>query len=294
MENKTPGLTKLIVIFEPLLLVVSLIAFYFFRGRMVLPGSLSWLWIALIIFFSASFLFFLVVFVIALLKKSLRATYWNPVFFISCIVFIVIALLMFMIPTLWPTLIIFYSVSFLFFLVVFVFTLLNKSLRATYGNPVFFISCIVFIVIAFLMITVPIVMEIVNDEEEGGPGTPYIIICDNEYLGRIKKIEDNKVYFMVDKEEKKGSHFIFEDVEDYQVIFDIDTHDSLIVESVYFWNACAWEFFYSAGELEFLVGKYLKLNKFMVDENSPTGKRYKVLRFQPMSFFKLLILPLFF
>jgi len=98
MENKTPLLTKLIVIFEPLLLVGSLIAFYFLRGKMALPGIL-WLWFALIIFSSASFLFFLIVFVIALIKKSLRVTYWTPVLFVSCIAFLVLALLMFTGPS---------------------------------------------------------------------------------------------------------------------------------------------------------------------------------------------------
>lgn len=97
MENKTPGLTKLIVIFEPLLLVGSLITFYFLRGKMALPGIL-WLWFALIIFSSASFLFFLIVFVIALSKKSLRATYWTPFLIVPCITFLVLTILMFVIP----------------------------------------------------------------------------------------------------------------------------------------------------------------------------------------------------
>ena len=98
MENKTPGLTKLIVIFEPLLLAASLIAFYFLRGKMALPGIL-WLWAALIIFSAASFLFFLVVFIIALSKKSLRATYWAPFLIVPCITFLVLALLMFVGPS---------------------------------------------------------------------------------------------------------------------------------------------------------------------------------------------------
>lgn len=97
MENKTPGLTKLIVIFEPLILVGSLITFYFLRGRMALPGIL-WLWFALIIFSSASFLFFLIVFIIALSKRSLRATYWAPFLIVPCITFLVLTILMFVIP----------------------------------------------------------------------------------------------------------------------------------------------------------------------------------------------------
>ena len=98
MENKTPGLTKLIIIFESLLLGATLVTFYFLKGPLKLPENLFWIWMALMVFSAASFLFFLAVFIIALVKKSLRTTHWTPFFFVSCIAFIVITLLMFTVP----------------------------------------------------------------------------------------------------------------------------------------------------------------------------------------------------
>ena len=50
------------------------------------------------------------------------------------------------------------------------------------------------------------------------------IIYDYMYKGTIVKIKDNKIYFMVDKESKNGSYFC-EDVEDYEIVFDINTYD---------------------------------------------------------------------
>ena len=98
MENKTPGLTKLILIFESALLAVTLISFYFLRGSIVFLGGVFWLWTALFIFSSVSFLFFLAVFIIALIKKSLRSTLWTPFLFLSCIAFMAIALLTYIAP----------------------------------------------------------------------------------------------------------------------------------------------------------------------------------------------------
>lgn len=99
MENKTPLLTKLILIFEPALLAAILISFYFLRESSFFAGIVSWLWSALIIFSFLSFLFFLVVFIIALIKNSLRTAYWPPFLLVSCIAFLVIVLIMFTAPT---------------------------------------------------------------------------------------------------------------------------------------------------------------------------------------------------
>jgi len=98
MENRTPGLTKLIIIFESLLLVATLLTFYFLKGPLMFPENLFWIWMALIVFSVVSFLFFLVIFIIALIKKSLRTAHWTPFLFVSCIAFMVIALLMYTAP----------------------------------------------------------------------------------------------------------------------------------------------------------------------------------------------------
>jgi len=97
MENKTPGLTILILIFEPLLLVVTLISLFFLRGKMGIP-DLLWLWFGIIVFSIASFLFFLILFIIALVKRNLRTTYWTPLLLVACLVFLAQAILMFTSP----------------------------------------------------------------------------------------------------------------------------------------------------------------------------------------------------
>ncbi len=93
MENKTPGLTKLILIVESALLAVTLVSFYFLKEVMKFPEGVFWLWMALAAFSAASFLFFFIVLIISLVKRSLRATYWTPLFFTFTIVFIVLAVL---------------------------------------------------------------------------------------------------------------------------------------------------------------------------------------------------------
>jgi len=82
-----------------MLLAATFISFYFLRDTMGLPEGFLWLWIALIIFCSVSFLFLLVIFIITLVKKNLRITYWVPVSFISCMAFLVLAALMFIGPS---------------------------------------------------------------------------------------------------------------------------------------------------------------------------------------------------
>jgi len=98
-----------------------------------------------------------------------------------------------------------------------------------------------------------------------------IKIYDNVYLGTITKIEDNKIYFMVD----------MKDAKDYEIIFDIDTFDFKEDYSSHYWSdflVFDYEHFYSAGELEFLVGKYLRVQDAMRGDYY-TGDRYKGLIF---------------
>lgn len=119
------------------------------------------------------------------------------------------------------------------------------------------------------------------------------IIYNNIYEGKIDKIEDNKIYFTVAKEiEFKGigsegigsklGKFTFKDVKDYQVVFDINTFD-LESDSDFlnFSNGGSEEGserFYSAGELEFLVGEYLRVQAFL-NEDPHSGDSSKTLFF---------------
>ncbi len=135
------------------------------------------------------------------------------------------------------------------------------------------------------------------------------IIYDNTYEGRIQKIEDNKIYFMVDKENEFKEivpgqwKLTVENVKDCLVVFDIDTYDfEPDPHSGYFCDFLEFsngdfegrcKRFYSADELDFLVGEYLIVQTYM-NEDYYTGDRSKTLFFQPSSPIKSFILSLFF
>ncbi|MBM3702580.1 MAG: hypothetical protein FJW63_06295 [Actinobacteria bacterium] len=120
--------------------------------------------------------------------------------------------------------------------------------------------------------------EVESWEETAEP----IKIYDYMYKGKIEKVEDNKIYFTVDKKEKEGAEFVFEDVKDYQIIFDIDTYDLKDDLSVGY-EVCDslifnYEHFYSADGLEFLLGEHLRVQDTMF-EDYYIGEKYKVLVF---------------
>jgi len=113
------------------------------------------------------------------------------------------------------------------------------------------------------------------------------VIHNNNYEGTLVNIENNKLFFKVDKEVQEDPYSV-EDVEDYQVIFDIDTFNFEVgsyYDSLEFYGSgdekdCYR--FYSAGELEFLVGKYLSVC-YSVTEDPYTKAINKRLLFQPSS-----------
>ena len=129
-----------------------------------------------------------------------------------------------------------------------------------------------------------------KEVEMWGDTTKKTIIYSNQYLGKIEKIEDNKIYFMVDKEDKSGEGFSFKNVKDYKIIFDIDTYDLEFDPS----SGSGGDFLQylngdqdilgnfvncrGADELEFLLGKYLRAQAFM-NEDPHTGDTSKTLVF---------------
>ena len=127
------------------------------------------------------------------------------------------------------------------------------------------------------------------------------IIHNNYYEGTLVNIENNKLFFMVDKEVQEDPYSV-ENVEDYQVVFDIDTFNFEVgSRSDYYCDSL--EFygsgdekdcyrFYSAGEFEFLVGEYLSVH-YSVIEDPYTKAIYKRLLFQPSSPLKSSIISLF-
>ena len=73
--------------------------------------------------------------------------------------------------------------------------------------------------------------KVIGEDEDGNEVEMYvdtaeaIIIYDYMYKGKITKIKDNKIYFIVDMEQKEGTSHSFKDVNDYELIFDIDTYN---------------------------------------------------------------------
>ena len=113
------------------------------------------------------------------------------------------------------------------------------------------------------------------------------VIHNNYYEGTLVNIENNKLFFMVDKEVQEDPYSV-ENVEDYRVVFDIDTFDFEVgsqFDYLAFYGSgdekdCYR--FYSAEELEFLVGEYLSVC-YSVAEDPYTKAIYKGLSFQPSS-----------
>ncbi len=118
--------------------------------------------------------------------------------------------------------------------------------------------------------------KIIGEDEEGNKVEFWVdtaeheIIYDYIFKGTIEKIEDNKIYFLVDKKSRNGSSFC-EDVEDYQVVFDINTYelesDPYVGYNVYDSLIFDYEDFNSAGDLDFLLGKYFRVQYVMGKDN---------------------------
>ncbi len=131
--------------------------------------------------------------------------------------------------------------------------------------------------------------KMIVEDEEGNEVEMYVdiseptVIYDHTYKGKITKIQDNKIYFNVDQEVKEGTDHIFENVKDYQIIFDIDTYNLEFDpnNASYSVNDCLvyeYESFYEAEDLGNIIGKYLRVNDTLF-EDYYTGKEYKSLIF---------------
>ncbi|MBE3088892.1 MAG: hypothetical protein IMZ41_01295 [Actinobacteria bacterium] len=154
---------------------------------------------------------------------------------------------------------------------------------------------------------------VVKDEDTGQDVLMYEDIAEPKiiyvktYKGKIERVEDRKIYFIVDEEFSElifgsgttGYHF--KDVKDYQVVFDLDSYTleydpldkdySVTVDKdykspptfqpVYYdgdYLTCDSKNFHSAGELEFLVGNYLRVQE-TIREVCRTGITNKYLCF---------------
>ena len=130
--------------------------------------------------------------------------------------------------------------------------------------------------------------KIVVEDEDGNEVEMYvdtaepIIIYDYMYKGKITKIKDSKIYFTVDLEVKEGTDHSFENVKDYEIIFDIDSYNlEFDTSSEYSVNDSLvynYEIFYKAEDLQDIVGKYLRVTDTGLEDNY-TGEKYKSLTF---------------
>jgi len=130
--------------------------------------------------------------------------------------------------------------------------------------------------------------KVVVEDEDGNKVEMYvdtakpIIIEDKMYKGEITKIEDNKIYFIVDKKEKEGTEFVFEDVEDYEIIIDVDTLDLEVDSSDPYplidYLSFGQDRFYSATDLVDMIGKSLRVQNILI-EDYHTGEEYRSIVF---------------
>jgi len=122
-----------------------------------------------------------------------------------------------------------------------------------------------------------------SHEKEVVEATDEPIIIENKmYKGEITKIEDNKIYFMVDEEGNIADEFMVEDVEDYEVVFDIDTLDLEVDSSDPYplidYLSFGKDLLYSAADLVDMIGKSLRVQNILI-EDYYTGEEYRSIVF---------------
>ena len=106
------------------------------------------------------------------------------------------------------------------------------------------------------------------------------------YKGKIETVKENKIFFIVDKEFKKSifgndtDNYKFEDVKDYQIIYDLESYNLDFDEGIGYFVCDHLNLDFkdldSIEDLENIVGKYIRLqdSKF---RDYYTGEEYKVL-----------------
>jgi len=133
---------------------------------------------------------------------------------------------------------------------------------------------------------------VVKDENTGQEVLMYEDIAEpkivdvKSYKGKIEIIKENKIFFIVDKEFNKSifgngtDNYKFEDVKDYQIIYDLESYNLDFDENVGYFVCDHLNLDFkdldSIEDLENTVGKYVRLqdSKF---RDYYTGEEYKVL-----------------
>jgi len=130
--------------------------------------------------------------------------------------------------------------------------------------------------------------KIIVEDEDGNKVEMYvdtaeaIIIYDYTYKGKITKIEDNKIYFEVDLELIEGTSAGYNNVKNYELVFDIDTYDLESNKNVgYSVNddlTYDYKMYFSAGGLRVFIGKNVRLQDVCF-KDSHIDEEYKSLVF---------------
>ena len=126
--------------------------------------------------------------------------------------------------------------------------------------------------------------ELLMYEDTAEPKIIYV----KSYKGKIEKIEGSKVFFNVDKEFKKPNFGVstggynYEDVKDYQIIYDIENYNLDFDTSAGYFvcDHLTLDFkdFDGVEDLEKVVGKYIRVQDSKFSDYY-TGEDYKVLSF---------------
>ena len=126
--------------------------------------------------------------------------------------------------------------------------------------------------------------ELLMYEDTAEPKIIYI----RAYKGKIERIEDSRIYFIVDKEFKKprlGSgtaSYSFGDVGDYQIIFDLGSYNLEVDTSVGYFVCDHLNLDFkdldSIEDLEKAVGKYIRVQDSKYRDYY-IGEDYRVLSF---------------
>ena len=126
--------------------------------------------------------------------------------------------------------------------------------------------------------------ELLMYEDTEEPKIIYI----GAYKGKIERIEDSRIYFIVDKEFREpgfGSgtaSYNFEDVGDYRIIFDLGSYNLEVDTSVGYFVCdhlnLDFKDLASIEDLEKVVGKYIRVQDSKYRDYY-TGEDYRVLSF---------------
>ena len=131
--------------------------------------------------------------------------------------------------------------------------------------------------------------KLIGEDENGNKVVVYsdtnnegIVIYQNGYKGKITGIEDNKIYFEVDLELIEGTSAGYNNVKNYELVFDINTYklefDPYAKYPIFDFLIYDEKMYHAADELRGFIGEYVRLDESCFKDGH-TYKEYKELVF---------------